>query len=672
MKMQQRDDMNRWLFAFQKSVARVLTSIIERRSQQIAGALPEGTAGEENGDFTRNTSFARMESTTTRAYTDEDVPAAYHGTTTTTTTATDGMAGAGAGPIGGGGGLSINAPVEDDIASQPRPLSSTSSIFSGGTPRFSGTPVSRLNSGASTHSFGFGSMSLAEESSHVFGLSDSLLSLSQKNNYVPPTKSNAGALNMASSYTSSQSNQSGNGGGAGFAQTGSSSFLSSSPAIPISTSVGAAVSAGSGTIALARKQSAGIGDVRSHDELDDSYDTADCASEAQYMAKMSSSFKDDAASAIGILQYSEEISSRIVHKEQGLVGGDGEGGGGGFVGSPARGGRSRTSSASSNDVSSPGRSSIGGQSPNDMGFFGDLDGFDEEEATSGAAPNAGSRSRSNSLHTKKQQSHQPSPPQPLVIHTTIMTPNRRPSNTSVRSNGSANSPRAVGSLADQIKNMNMGSSGANNNGDSGQAVTKSPRDTLGSPRSRPVRLTTLQCGSCSVLGQRKSNEDRFVCIADIYANTAGASSAGATTGGSPGDGAGGASSSKDAPPTAALAGSLGGASVFRGTAPAAAASSRGSTLGGTTANKSLLKASAGAAPAVTTRIGADGAYSYYGVYDGHAGSQVAEYVNTQLHTKIVNNKHFKSDIEVAITESCIAIDKEVLVSESALVCSFFF
>jgi len=53
--------------------------------------------------------------------------------------------------------------------------------------------------------------------------------------------------------------------------------------------------------------------------------------------------------------------------------------------------------------------------------------------------------------------------------------------------------------------------------------------------------------------------------------------------------------------------------------------------------------------------------AYYGIYDGHRGSQAAEFVAETLHNKIVNSDKFKEgDVEGAIHDGFLATDKELL------------
>jgi hypothetical protein len=314
--METTDDMNRWLFAFQKSVARVLTSIIERRSQSESGVIYEmlqssaasGTTTEysEGGEITRNTSFARMDSTvtTTRAYTDEDV--------------------VGRASAAGMGTLRISVPGDE---TSPRPPHS-GHLFEN-TPRFAGTTPqsSRTTAGSFGASADGGGGGGGEHT--VFGLSDSLLTLSQKN-YVPPTQ-------MSSSYASSHSGQ-GLPAAAGAAVGGGSahggSLLGSSLNIPIAM--------------LDRHQPS------SHHESEP---------ESTYVEKLSSSFSAyKEQSEVGIMQYSQQetaMAHAVVHREGALD----------CNGSPPApfDGRSRASSASSDAASPDTRRSSDVGTPNDTG-----------------------------------------------------------------------------------------------------------------------------------------------------------------------------------------------------------------------------------------------------------------------------------------------------------------
>jgi hypothetical protein len=51
---------------------------------------------------------------------------------------------------------------------------------------------------------------------------------------------------------------------------------------------------------------------------------------------------------------------------------------------------------------------------------------------------------------------------------------------------------------------------------------------------------------------------------------------------------------------------------------------------------------------------------YFAVYDGHCGDQASTYLERELHTAIYRHPLFWSDLETAVTDSCLNIDKAFL------------
>lgn len=61
---------------------------------------------------------------------------------------------------------------------------------------------------------------------------------------------------------------------------------------------------------------------------------------------------------------------------------------------------------------------------------------------------------------------------------------------------------------------------------------------------------------------------------------------------------------------------------------------------------------------------------YFAVYDGHSGSQASTHLEETLHVKICKHPLFEQDLQAAITETCVQVDKEFLTTcrEKRLYC----
>jgi len=125
----------------------------------------------------------------------------------------------------------------------------------------------------------------------------------------------------------------------------------------------------------------------------------------------------------------------------------------------------------------------------------------------------------------------------------------------------------------------------------------------------PKPALSWYCGSCSKLGPRNSNEDRFVAINDL--NTF-----------------------KVPPSTAEAAGTSSGTRqnkvVSPGFSSQAEVMAKGSSVG------------------------------YYAVYDGHCGHQAAQFLQDELHSRIFKHPLFAENIQKAMMESCAKADTDFL------------
>lgn len=58
-------------------------------------------------------------------------------------------------------------------------------------------------------------------------------------------------------------------------------------------------------------------------------------------------------------------------------------------------------------------------------------------------------------------------------------------------------------------------------------------------------------------------------------------------------------------------------------------------------------------------------HGFFAVYDGHCGSQASEHLQEHLHTLVCKHPSYLSDIEKAVTDTCIAVDSDFLAMSRA-------
>lgn len=155
------------------------------------------------------------------------------------------------------------------------------------------------------------------------------------------------------------------------------------------------------------------------------------------------------------------------------------------------------------------------------------------------------------------------------------------------------------------------SSNANNSSSSG--VSESARRSS----QKPLRW---RCGHCSKMGPRNKNEDRYVAQPSV--------------------------------PLDSIVDSV--ADDLKSLAISQRSDGRRMSIG---SNKSEYGG------------GSDLGVGYFGVYDGHCGDQAAIFLEEVLMERICGHSHFWSNIERAITETCVTLDTEFIVSPPSL-CHF--
>jgi hypothetical protein len=179
----------------------------------------------------------------------------------------------------------------------------------------------------------------------------------------------------------------------------------------------------------------------------------------------------------------------------------------------------------------------------------------------------------------------------------------------------------------------------------GQTLLSSAASSLG---NNGIRQPSLQweCGFCSKLGPREKNEDRYVVLPTLSFSK-GASSSSSVASGNRSTVPSSSSVSHQQPPPSGLSKSL-----------------LSTSLEASAAKGSLL-ASSGIAFDSN-----DMNYGYFAVYDGHCGDLAANYLQEHLHDRITRHNSFPNELELAIFDTFVNIDKEFVVC-SFLSCLLF-
>jgi hypothetical protein len=174
----------------------------------------------------------------------------------------------------------------------------------------------------------------------------------------------------------------------------------------------------------------------------------------------------------------------------------------------------------------------------------------------------------------------------------------------------------------------------------GQALLSSAASSLGNNGLRQPSLQ-WECGFCSKLGPREKNEDRYVVLPTLSFN-------------------------KQAPSSSSSSSISAG---NRSNVPSTAGTQQPLQSG---LSKSLLSTSLEASAAKGSILSSNGIafdsndmnYGYFAVYDGHCGDLAANYLQEHLHDRITRHNSFPNELELAIFDTFVNIDKEFVV------CSF--
>ncbi|CAN0197838.1 unnamed protein product, partial [Ectocarpus sp. 12 AP-2014] len=153
-------------------------------------------------------------------------------------------------------------------------------------------------------------------------------------------------------------------------------------------------------------------------------------------------------------------------------------------------------------------------------------------------------------------------------------------------------------------------------------------------------------------GKRSCMEDTMACLTDVFSVVGGSNGAG--TANSPPE----LPSEEQRPESGSAVGSqTATATAATGTVPAVAL--------GTAATLTKTAATATTKATSTAPTGTPEAASYFGVFDGHGGADVATRLQDALHLRVLKSPNFPSDIPQAICDGCLEIDQECLeISES--------
>jgi hypothetical protein len=143
-------------------------------------------------------------------------------------------------------------------------------------------------------------------------------------------------------------------------------------------------------------------------------------------------------------------------------------------------------------------------------------------------------------------------------------------------------------------------------------------------------ITAYECGYCTKLGPRSTNEDRFVCLPNIYNNGIEVKN------------------DHDYSNRSTIRSSFtDGSREFD-----RSDKNRNSNSSSSSFNISSDRLLGG---------GSDESIAYFAVYDGHGGHETAEYLQHHLLDCVCSHPSFRDDLDCAIVETCIETDLTILV-----------
>ncbi len=146
-------------------------------------------------------------------------------------------------------------------------------------------------------------------------------------------------------------------------------------------------------------------------------------------------------------------------------------------------------------------------------------------------------------------------------------------------------------------------------------------------------ITAYECGYCTKLGPRSTNEDRFVCLPNIYNN--------------------GIEDKND--------NDYNNRSSIRSSFSEGSRDFDRSDKSKRNNNNSSSSSSHNISADQLLGGGSDESIAYFAVYDGHGGHETADYLQHHLLDSVCNHPSFRDELDSAIVETCIETDLTILV-----------
>jgi len=190
-----------------------------------------------------------------------------------------------------------------------------------------------------------------------------------------------------------------------------------------------------------------------------------------------------------------------------------------------------------------------------------------------------------------------------------------------------------------IHNININSrsrNGSSSSSSSFSSTTKGIMDQSSGSRNNSDKIR-YECGYCTKLGPRSTNEDRFVCLPNIYGNAI--------------------EDNKNNNNNNSMRGGSNSSSInhiFNYNDNNNSDHTKNRISGSSTSSYNIH---------VDQLMGggSDESIGYFAVFDGHGGHETAEYLQHHLLDSVYSHASFYDDIDNAIIETCIKTDLTILV-----------